>query len=63
MPKRFEYAYNMESVVSLNGCKDSEGGLEIGLSLPMNKMDVFTVIFAEGLRWGIESPKKIKKAE
>lgn len=50
MPKRFEYAYNMESVVSLNGCKDSEGGLEIGLSLPMNKMDVFTVIFAEGLR-------------
>ncbi|GFP89537.1 malonyl-coenzyme:anthocyanin 5-o-glucoside-6'''-o-malonyltransferase [Phtheirospermum japonicum] len=46
-------------VVSIDGesysmslCKsnDSDGGLEIGLSLPKDRMEAFSAIFAEGLR-------------
>ncbi|KAK6157233.1 hypothetical protein DH2020_011481 [Rehmannia glutinosa] len=47
-------------VVSIDGekyamslCKstDSEGGLEVGLSLPKERMEAFAAIFAEGLRF------------
>ena len=48
-PKKFEVGFDTGSM-SLNGSKDSEGGLEIGLSLPTNKMDAFVNIFADGLK-------------
>ncbi|KAL6554029.1 hypothetical protein OROMI_019702 [Orobanche minor] len=36
--------------ISLCKSKDSDGGLEIGLSLPKERMEAFAAIFAEGLR-------------
>ncbi|KAM7491598.1 hypothetical protein LguiA_034519 [Lonicera macranthoides] len=48
-PKKIEVGFDTGSM-SLNGSKDSEGGLEIGLSLPKNTMDAFVIIFADGLK-------------
>ncbi|KAK6134832.1 hypothetical protein DH2020_031421 [Rehmannia glutinosa] len=36
--------------MSLCKCADSDGGLEIGLSLPKERMEAFAAIFADGLR-------------
>ncbi|KAL2476766.1 Coumaroyl-CoA:anthocyanidin 3-O-glucoside-6''-O-coumaroyltransferase 2 [Abeliophyllum distichum] len=49
-PKKLE-SVSIDGDDSFSLCKsrDSEGGLEIGLSLPKNKMDAFSAIFASGL--------------
>ncbi|KAL2496911.1 Coumaroyl-CoA:anthocyanidin 3-O-glucoside-6''-O-coumaroyltransferase 2 [Forsythia ovata] len=49
-PKKLE-AVSIDGDDSISLCKsrDSEGGLEIGLSLTKNKMDAFSAIFASGL--------------
>ncbi|KAK2996062.1 hypothetical protein RJ640_022706 [Escallonia rubra] len=50
-PKKYEVvSRNYSGTMSLMGCKDSDGGLEIGLSLPNFKMDAFTAIFFDGLK-------------
>ncbi|KAL7086840.1 hypothetical protein ACP275_13G026800 [Erythranthe tilingii] len=36
--------------ISLCKCSDSEGGLEIGLSLPKERMTAFAAVFADGLK-------------
>ncbi|KAM7490521.1 hypothetical protein LguiA_033442 [Lonicera macranthoides] len=48
-PKKCEVGYDTGSM-SLYGSMDSEGGLEVGLSLPKNQMDAFATIFADGLK-------------
>ncbi|KAL0354188.1 UNVERIFIED_CONTAM: Malonyl-coenzyme:anthocyanin 5-O-glucoside-6'''-O-malonyltransferase [Sesamum angustifolium] len=42
-----------EEKYSMSLCKsrDSDGGLEIGLSLPKARMEAFATIFDEGLRF------------
>ncbi|KAL2476800.1 Phenolic glucoside malonyltransferase 2 [Abeliophyllum distichum] len=49
-PKKQE-SVSIDGYDSFSLCKtrDSVGGLEIGLSLPKNKMDAFSAIFASGL--------------
>ncbi|CAA2983005.1 malonyl-coenzyme:anthocyanin 5-O-glucoside-6 -O-malonyltransferase-like [Olea europaea subsp. europaea] len=49
-PKKLE-AVSIDGDGSMSLCKsrDSEGSLEIGLSLPKKKMDAFAAIFASGL--------------
>ncbi|KAL2496912.1 Phenolic glucoside malonyltransferase 2 [Forsythia ovata] len=49
-PKKLEsVSIDGDDSISLCKSRDSEGGLEIGLSLPNNKMDAFSAIFASGL--------------
>ncbi|CAI9116063.1 OLC1v1017113C1 [Oldenlandia corymbosa var. corymbosa] len=47
---KFEFAsIDLTGAISLNGCRDPEGVVEVGLSMPKPKMDAFTTIFNEGL--------------
>ncbi|CAK9187572.1 unnamed protein product [Ilex paraguariensis] len=49
-PKTFEFvSIDITGATSLNGCRDLDGGIEVGLSLPKAQMDAFATIFAEGL--------------
>ncbi|CAH9069270.1 unnamed protein product [Cuscuta europaea] len=41
---------DITGAISLSGSKDEEGGLEIGLALPVTQMDAFTRFFEEGLK-------------
>ena len=49
-PKKIEeISIDSTAAVSLLQSKDVEGGIEIGLALPNNQMDVFTILFNQGL--------------
>lgn len=50
-PKKYEVV-SIDGAGSMSLCKsrEFEGGLEIGLSLPKKKMDVFAAIFSAGLK-------------
>ncbi|CAK9135034.1 unnamed protein product [Ilex paraguariensis] len=49
-PKKFEFvSIDITGAMSLNGCRDLDGGIEVGLSLPKAQMDAFAASFAEGL--------------
>ncbi|CAI9784433.1 unnamed protein product [Fraxinus pennsylvanica] len=49
-PKKLEaVSIDGEDSISLCKSRDSEGGLEIGLSLPRTKMDAFAALFSSGL--------------
>lgn len=49
-PKKIEeVSIDSTRGVSLLQSRDVEGGIEIGLSLPKNKMDNFTILFTKGL--------------
>ncbi|CAK9135031.1 unnamed protein product [Ilex paraguariensis] len=49
-PKKFEFvSIDITGAMSLNGCRDLDGGIEVGLSLPKAQMDAFATIFAGGL--------------
>lgn len=50
-PKKLEtLSIDGDNSISLCKSRDSEGGLEVGLSLSKTKVDAFAVIFANGLR-------------
>ncbi|KAG9154770.1 hypothetical protein Leryth_014253 [Lithospermum erythrorhizon] len=50
-PRKVEItSIDSTGAISLAGCRDESGGLEIGLALPKRRMDVFTRIFREGLQ-------------
>ncbi|KAL3527412.1 hypothetical protein ACH5RR_012068 [Cinchona calisaya] len=49
-PIKFEFAsIDSTGSISLNGCRDSDSGVEVGLSLFKPNMDAFSIIFKEGL--------------
>lgn len=49
-PKKIEeISIDSSRAVSLLQSRDVEGGIEIGLALPKNKMDTFSIFFREGL--------------
>lgn len=49
-PKKFEItSVDSTGSMSLSGCRDNSGGLEVGLALQNKRMDVFTEIFSMGL--------------
>ncbi|CAH9126773.1 unnamed protein product [Cuscuta epithymum] len=50
-PKKFDIpSIDVTGAISLGAAKDHEGGLEVGLALPVAQMDIFTNIFNEGLK-------------
>ncbi|KAA8529623.1 hypothetical protein F0562_034277 [Nyssa sinensis] len=50
-PKKTEIiSIDVSGAMSLNECRDSEGDLEVGLSLPKITMDAFATVFADGLK-------------
>ncbi|CAI9116062.1 OLC1v1017112C1 [Oldenlandia corymbosa var. corymbosa] len=47
---KFEFvSIDLTGAISLHGCRDPDGVLEVGLSIPKPKMDAFTTIFRDGL--------------
>nr|GLL34787.1 anthocyanin 5-aromatic acyltransferase-like [Ipomoea trifida] len=50
-PKKFEFAsIDLFSSFSLSKARDIEGGLEVGLSLPLTQIHSFSTIFTHGLK-------------
>ncbi|KAI5655893.1 hypothetical protein M9H77_24686 [Catharanthus roseus] len=50
-PEKYEcISIDSDGAMSINKSGKYEGGLEIGLSLPTNQMDIFADIFASGLK-------------
>nr|GME20309.1 malonyl-coenzyme A:anthocyanin 3-O-glucoside-6''-O-malonyltransferase-like [Ipomoea batatas] len=50
-PKKFEVpSIDLTGAMSLSTAKDYEGGLEVGLSLPISQINTFTRVFTQGLR-------------
>ncbi|CAH9116516.1 unnamed protein product [Cuscuta europaea] len=50
-PKKFDIpSIDVTGAISLGAAKDHEGGLEVGLALPVAQMHIFTNIFKEGLK-------------
>nr|GMD30055.1 malonyl-coenzyme A:anthocyanin 3-O-glucoside-6''-O-malonyltransferase-like [Ipomoea batatas] len=50
-PKKFEVpSIDVTGAMSLSTAKDYEGGLEVGLSLPISQINTFTRVFTQGLR-------------
>ncbi|XP_019159540.1 PREDICTED: malonyl-coenzyme:anthocyanin 5-O-glucoside-6'''-O-malonyltransferase-like [Ipomoea nil] len=50
-PKKFEVpSIDLTGAMSLSTAKDYEGGLEVGLSLPISQINTFSRVFTQGLR-------------
>ncbi|CAH9099045.1 unnamed protein product [Cuscuta epithymum] len=50
-PKNHEFtSIDLSGAISLGAAKDHEGGLEVGVTLPVTQMHCFTNLFYEGLR-------------
>ncbi|CAH9127074.1 unnamed protein product [Cuscuta epithymum] len=50
-PKKHEFtSIDLSGAISLGGARDHEGGLEVGVTLPVTQMHCFTNLFYEGLR-------------
>ncbi|KAI4323389.1 hypothetical protein L6164_023001 [Bauhinia variegata] len=50
-PKKIEdISIDNTKAISLTESRDLEGGIEIGIALPKDKMDIFTILFTQGLK-------------
>ncbi|CAI9116066.1 OLC1v1017116C1 [Oldenlandia corymbosa var. corymbosa] len=49
-PKSFEFvSIDLTGAISLSGSRESDGSVEVGISIPKPKMEAFSTIFREGL--------------